>query len=202
MPRFADMSNAELSAWITNFTTVVGASPTTFGFTSDQVSEFADGNTSLQSRTTATVALRESTSAAIKAEQIERDYMESRCSLFNTTLKINPDVAENKKIQAGIDPNKPPTHTPPVAPTDLIANGYENGTNVLRWSRADNKTGTQFVIEYREAAQTEFEMLDVTTQTTYTHEGVTPGMQCAYRVKAKRAGESSPYSNIAVVYMT
>lgn len=202
MPSFSQMSNSELTAWVDNSTTIIGASPTEYGMTAGVITDLGDQNTLLKTSMTNRVAADDAASAALKTEQTERGKLEKLASFISQTIKINPDVSDSNKILAGIEPNKSPTRTPPVAPTELMVNGYENVTNVLKWNRAGNKPGTQFIIEYREGDETEFKMLDSVTETTYTHTGRTPGVKCAYRIRAKRGKESSAYSNIAVVYMT
>ena len=59
---------------------------------------------------------------------------------------------------------------------------------------------TQFIIEWKTNEAVEFTYLNSTMETSYEHRGVTPGMRCVYRVKAKRSGEESTYSNEATVY--
>lgn len=201
MPNFSQISNAELTAWVDNCTTVIEAAIGDFGMPAGAVTDFGDQNALLKTSMTNRIAADDAAAAAIKTEQTEREKLEKLASYFNKTIKANPDVSDSNKILAGIEPNKPPTRTPPVAPAELTVKGYENETNVLKWNRAGNKQGTQFIIEYREANELEFKMLDGVTEATYIHTGRTPGVQCAYRVKAKRAGESSTYSNIAIVYM-
>lgn len=202
MSKFSEMTNEEMHEWIVNFVEVVGDSPTDYGLTAGQVTDLQTNNNILATKMTDRVAKDEAAAAAVIAERDARKVVEPVCSYYNTTIKGNPDVSDEAKVAAGIDLKKPPTFTSPVAPTDLVVNGFENGTNVLKWKRAANKPNTQFIIEYREASETEFEYLATSTQTTYKHTGVTPGMQCAYRIKAQRAGEESPFSNVAVVYMS
>jgi hypothetical protein len=201
MPNFSQMTNAELTAWSDNCAKVIEAAPGDYGISPGIIIDFAEQSTKTKTSMTDRVTADDVAAAAFQTEKAERAKLIKLASFLSKTIKVNPDVSDSNKILAGIEPNKPPTYTPPVAPTDLMVNGYENGTNILKWNRAANKPETQFIIEFREAGAAEFVMLDSVTETTYTHTGRTPGVQCAYRIKAKRAGESSAYSNIAVVYM-
>jgi hypothetical protein len=201
MPDFSRMTDAELREWATNFQQVVGASPTDYGVTAGLITDFSTANAGLGTKMTERVSAEEARKAAVAAQKEASSNLESLCSYLNTTIKANPDVSDVDKIAAGIDVGETPTHTAPVTPTGLVVNGFENGTNILKWNRAGNKPSTQFIVEYREGTETEFEFLCATTKTTCEHKGVTPGMQCVYRIKAQRAGEESPYSNTAVVYM-
>lgn len=202
MPKFADMNDAQLTAWATNFAGVVGAAPADYGLTAAQVTELENTGEHLQAKMTSRVAAEDAARAAVAAQKAGRAALEPLCTYYNTIIKANPSISDAQKSAAGIDVKKPPTHTAPAMPTGLTANGFENGTNVLRWERAGNKPSTQFIVECRAAAETAFEYLGTTTEITYTHTGATPGKQCAYRVKAQRAGEESQYSNVAVVYMS
>ncbi len=75
-----------------------------------------------------------------------------------------------------------------------------NGNNELRWNRNGDKPNTIFVIEAQIGEATEWTYVDSTAETKYTHTNQKPGTQIAYRVKATRKGESSPWSAVAVAY--
>lgn len=122
MTRFSQMNDAELSAWVTNFTTIVGVSPTGYGLATGQATDFQTANTNLQTKMTACAA-----------------------------------AADAAKTAAGIDPKKTPTRTPPVTLEQLTVMGYDNNRNVLKWKKAGKKQNTQFIIEYCQAGDTEFE---------------------------------------------
>lgn len=197
----ARMSDMELVMWMTNFIEVVGAAPADYGLTAAQVTEVVNFRDGLQAAITKREGSEGVFRADVAAQQGSRNIADPFISFLIASIKKNPNVSPEKKINARIEPNKPATSTPPVTPAAIMANGYENGINVVRWDRSGNKPNTQFILEYREAAETSFEYLATTTETVFNHIGMKPGMQCAYRVKAQRAGQESPYSNVAVVYM-
>lgn len=201
MPRFADLSDNQLVEWMTNFMAVAVATPEKYGVTAAQLQEMRTNRNDLQAKMTARVAAEEAAKASVAAQKGSRGTNDDFCSYINKIVKADPNVTDADKIAVGVEPDKPPTRTPPVTPTDLVVNGYQDNRNALKWNRAGNKQNTQFIVEYLEAPETEFEYLATTTETTYEHKGAMPGKQCAYRVKAQRSGEESGYSNVAVVYM-
>jgi hypothetical protein len=201
MPNFSNMTYAELAAWVQNFTIVVGANPSDYAMTAAQVTEFRAKNDDFVEKITARTAADDAAKAAVVAQRTSRQEDEAAASYYNMILKANSNISDALKVEAGIDVKKPATHTAPAIPTGLIVNGFQDGTNILKWERNGNKPGTQYLIEYRPENETDFKFLGTTTETTYTQTGATPGAQCLYRVKAQRAGEQSTFSNVAVVYM-
>src|SRR5687768_1375922 len=134
MSKFSEMSNEELHAWAVNFATVVGASPTDYGLSAGQVTDFQTNNNTFGTKMTDRIAADQAADAALTAERAFRKIVQPLCTYYNTTIKVNPDITDAAKVAAGIDLPKPPSYTPPVAPTDLVVNGFENGTNVLKWN--------------------------------------------------------------------
>jgi hypothetical protein len=183
-----------------NFVEVAGADPAKYGVTTTQVTSISDKSNDLKQKMTARQTADDALKSAVLAQRGSRESVEPELSYLNITIKANPAVSDADKQSIGIEPNKPPSYTPPARPEDLVVNGFEDNRNVLKWKRAGNKPNTQFIIECKKGSVTEFTYLDTTAETSYQHLGVAPGERCVYRVKAKRAGEESTYSNEAVVY--
>lgn len=201
MPSFSTMSDAELINWMTNCITVAEPNPEKYGLTAAQVTALKAKRNDLIAKMNARIAADDAAKAATAAQTASRNSAEPDCSYLTTIIKANPNISDADKIALGIEPKKAPTRTAPVTPTGLIVNGYENGTNFLKWERAGNKPNTMFIIECREEGETDFKYLAATTETSYEQKSATVGRQCAYRAKAQRSGEESAYSNVAVVYM-
>lgn len=200
MPSFSLMSDVELISWMMNFVTVATVDPAKYGVTAAQVSNISTKATELSTKMLERQTAEDALKSAVAAQKAGRESVEPDVSYLNTIIKANPAISDADKQAIGIEPNKPPTHSPPSRPEELTANGFEDGRNVLKWKRAGNKQSTQFIIECKKGNETEFTYLNTTTETTYTQLGATPGMRCVYRVKAKRSGEESTYSNEASVY--
>jgi hypothetical protein len=200
MPNFSQMSDLQLVGWMNNFISVAGADPEKYGVTTAQVADVTAVRDDLQAKISARTSAEDAAKAAVAAQKASRAATEPKLSYLNTTVKANPNVSDADKQAIGIEPNKPPTFNPPVRPENLVVNGYQDGRNVLHWNRVGNKPSTQFIIEYKVEGSENFAYLDTTTETKYTQTGATVGKRCTYRVKAKRSGEESTYSNEAVVY--
>lgn len=200
MPNFSNMNDAEFIGWMMNFVTVATVDPPKYGLTSEQVTNISTKANAFAEKMLQRQTLEEAVKAAVLAQKTSRDSVEPDASYLNTIIKANSAVSDSDKQALGIEPNKPPTFEPPTRPEDLMANGYQDGRNVLKWKRNGNKPNTTFIIECKAGEETAFSFVDTTMSTTFEHKGMTPGMRCAYRVKAKRSGEESTYSNEAVVY--
>ena len=200
MPNFSQMSDDELVAWVDNFVAAATLAPAQYGTTKAQVDALQLKADDLRDKMAARQAADAAASAAAKAQSASRQSVEPDASYLNTIIKANSTVSDANKQTIGIDMPKPRTKTAPVRPENLVANGFEDGRNVLKWSRADNKPNALFIVECRMGGATAFSYLATTTETKYEHLGVTPGTRAAYRVKAQRSGGESTYSNEATVY--
>lgn len=200
MPNFSNMTDAEIVSWMMNFSTVAAVDPPKYGVTAAQVENISTKANSLGGKMLERQTAEEAQKAAVLAQKLSRESAEPDASNISTLIKANASVSDADKQALGIEPNKPPTYTPPVRPEDLTVNGYQDGRNVLKWKRSGNKPNTTFIIEFKLGDALVYSFLNTTTETTFEHIGNQPGVRCAYRVKAKRSGEESTYSNEAVVY--
>ncbi len=200
MPDFSRMSDSEILAWMDNFVTVAAPTPTDFGTTAAEVTALSAKADDLRTKMALRTTADDAADAAVTAQQTSRQSAEPEASRLNIVIKANSNIPVENKNKVGIEMPKPPTKTPPVRPENLVVNGFEDGHNTLKWSRMGNKPSTQFIIEYKLVSDVKFQYLSTTTETKYDHLGTTVGLRCFYRVKAKRAGEESTYSNEAMVY--
>ena len=200
MPSFGDMNDFELLEWMDNFVAVAASAPTDYGTTAAQVTSLSAKADDLRAKMALRTTAEDAAEAATTAQSTSRQSAEPDCSTLNIVIKANKAIPVENKNKVGIEMPKPPSKTPPVRPEDLVANGFEDGRNTLKWSRMTNKPNTQFIIEYKFVDDVKFQYLTTTTETKYDHLGTTVGLRCFYRVKAQRAGEESTYSNEAMVY--
>ena len=200
MPDFSKMTDVELLAWMDNFVTVAGTAPADYGTTVAQVTALGVKADDLRAKMALRTTADDAAEAATTAQSTSRQSSEPDCSTLNIVIKANKAIPVENKNKIGIEMPKPPTKTPPVRPEDLVANGFEDGRNTLKWSRMGNKPNTQFIIEYKFVDDLKFQYLTTTTETKYDHRNTVVGKRCFYRVKAQRAGEESTYSNEAMVY--
>lgn len=200
MPNFSAMSDVELLAWMDNFVSVASAAPAQYGTTQAQIDSLKLKADSLRDSIAARQTADEAAKAAVMTQKSNRQTSEPEVSYLNTIIKADPNVSDADKQAIGIDTAKPRSKTAPTRPEDLVANGFEDGRNVLKWSRAGNKPNTQFIVESKGDDGDDFSYLATTTETKYEHLGVKAGTRYTYRVKAQRSGEESTYSNEATVY--
>ena len=200
MANLSHMSDVELLAWMDNFVTVATTAPAQYGTTTAQIAAIADKANDLRDKIAARLTAEDAAKAAVNNQQASRQSAYPEISYLNTIIKADPNVSDADKLAVGIDVPKPRSKTAPVRPEGLVANGFEDGRNVLKWSREGNKPNTQFIVESRMGAAGDFAYLATTTETKYEHLGATPGARMTYRVKAQRSGEESTYSNEATVY--
>ena len=200
MPDFSKMSDFGLLEWMDNFVAVAASAPTDYGTTAAQVTSLSAKADDLRAKMALRTTAEDAAEAATTAQSTSRQSGESDCSTLNIVIKANKAIPVENKNKVGIEMPKPPTKTPPVRPEDLVANGFEDGRNTLKWSRTGNKPNTQFIIEFKFVDDVKFQYLTTTTETKYDHRNTVVGKRCFYRVKAQRAGEESTYSNEAMVY--
>lgn len=200
MPSFADMNDFELLEWMDNFVDVAASAPTDYGTTAAEVTALGVKADDLRAKMALRTTAEDAAEAATSAQRTSRQNAEPDCSTLNIVIKANKNIPIENKNKVGIEMPKPPTKTPPVRPENLVANGFEDGRNVLKWKRMTNKPTTQFIIEYKFVDDLKFQYLTTTTETKYDHLDCIVGKRCFYRVKAKRAGEESTFSNEAMVY--
>ena len=116
-------------------------------------------------------------------------------------VQSNPAVTPALKSNLGLNPktNKPGAVTP-ITPVGLMAEGYSNGVNELKWNRNGNHPSTVFLVEALIADAPDFVQIGGVTATKFTHSGVTPGQKITYRVVARRRNVYSDPSDVAVLY--
>lgn len=200
MPNFSGMSDVELLAWMDNFVSVATTTPAQYGTTKAQVDSLKAKADELRANIAARQTADEAAKAAVASQKASRQSAEPDASYLNTVIKVDPNISDADKQAVGIDTTKPRSKTAPIRPEDLVANGFEDGRNVLKWSREGNKPNTVFIIEAKSADDKDFSYLATATETKYEHSGVKVGTRYTYRVKAQRSSEESTYSNEAVVY--
>lgn len=200
MPNFSGMTDVELLAWMDNFVSVTTTTPAQYGTTKAQIDSLKAKADELRANIATRQTADEAAKAAVASQKASRQSSEPDASYLNTVIKADPNVSDADKQAAGIETAKPRSKTAPIRPEDLVANGFEDGRNVLKWNREGNKPNTQFIVESKDATATDFSYLATTTETKYEHLGVKPGTRYTYRVKAQRSGEESTYSNEAMVY--
>ncbi len=195
------MSDAEFSVWLENFNTVIEANKVELNVSNDQVLEMlglqTGHNTALTEKQSAD-ELKQSKTANLR--QKRRDAMK-KVAFYNKIFKADENIPTSLIELAGFDANDGiPTSSTPQQPINLVANGFSNGNNELKWNKNGNKPNTVYIIEGRLESEANFSFVGTTTKQKFAHKNQTPGARMFYRVKAQRHDQESTFSNTAVVY--
>jgi len=200
MPIFSKLTDVELLAWMDNFIVVATVDPAKYGVKLSDITSLHGKADDLRSKIALRQTAEAAAKAAVKSQQASRDDLESEVATLAANIKNNKNVTDADKEAINIDTPKPRSKTAPTRPENLVAEGFADGRNVLKWDRAGNKPNTVFVVECKAEDETAFSYLQSVTATKCEHKNVKPGKHYAYRVKAQKSGEESTYSNEATVY--
>lgn len=208
MPDYLPNKELDLQVWLNNFTTVAATNTTTLGITTAQIAVIQDDSTEFGDDLTLLAAAKAAYEGALQAKITARRQTESDVRALVRHIQNNPGVSDSLKAQLGINvPNPVRNKTAPVMPVEVQAIPEATGVNTLKWSKAGNKTTTQYVIlaktltnGARVSDETGWNIVGQTTRAKFAHAGVTPGVPMAYKVMAARADQASLPSLPATVY--
>jgi hypothetical protein len=174
--------------------------PAEFGLTAaiiDIVKDKRDGMGTRIADQTAKKAAAKASTTALKTFRKGSDDAVSDVKIAMRAAKVPAD----KFVQLGFDADDlTPSAIAVSPPSDLVVQGFSNGTNELKFNRNGNKQGTVFIIEAKIGSATEFAIVGTTQKQTFRHTGQKPGVKTVYRVRAQRGDDLSEPSNEAVVY--
>ena len=191
--------DSDLVAWIANFVNVANANLAALGLVATDVDPIKGLQPTLTANLNDVETKKAALAAAVETKDATKDSIIQKVRLLVNKIQANPAVTVALKAQLGISTHEGgsyPQH--PVSPTDLVAVLQSDGSVNLSWNRNGNAPGTQFVIEYSSGATTNWVLLDVITKTNYNHKGFPAGVPIKYSVKARKGGETSGTSNIAI----
>lgn len=197
---YYELNNAEFLIWLNNLITIIIANRANLPITQAQIDALVARRDSHETKLNKQLAAERAAESATRDITDDRVLSNAEVSFINTTFKIDKSIPRELLIEMGINPNEGRTSPAPNQPLDLTVAPNAAGFNELRWNRSDNKPNTIFVIEAQIGDAPDWTYVFSTSEAKYTHEGQKPGVQVAYRVKATRKGESSPYSSVAVAY--
>lgn len=191
--------DAELNAWLDNFIHQANGNLAALGLIAGDITPISTAQTTYTGNYLDVEAKKAALASAVETKDASKDSIIQKVRVVVNKIQANPAVTPALKALLGISTHQggsSPLH--PVEPTELIANILPDGAIELDWSRNGNGANTQFVIEFN-VANAGWKLLDIVTQTTFIHRGQPIGQQIQYIVKARKAGETSGASNIAMV---
>ncbi|HEX8265810.1 MAG TPA: hypothetical protein VF596_10415 [Pyrinomonadaceae bacterium] len=206
MKPYYKLTDSEYLVWLNNFINVVNANNTILNLTVGQIDDLNDQRTALQAKINARIAAEETLRAAVVAQQMARDDSQEDIAFYNKSFRVIPNMTDDLLEQLGLTVSEGASSPPPNTPLDLVAQGFSNDLNVLKWKRNENKPNTIFFIECKSGMSdggmtSEWMQVGATSKTSFEHRIEKAGEQCIYRVYASRNDLTSPYSNEAVVYL-
>jgi hypothetical protein len=195
------MSDAEFSVWLENFKEVIDDNLAALNLTAANLTELQNLKIDLDGALAAKQSAEELKKAKTSDLREKRKAAVEKVSFYNKTLKANKAISNSLIEQLGLNFGVSNTSNKmPVEPTELVAEGFSNGNNQLKWKKNGNKVNTHYVVEARLETEPKFSYAGGTTKTKFVHKNQKPGARMFYRVKAQRHDEESTYSNEAVVF--
>jgi hypothetical protein len=193
--------NAEFLVWLDNFINVATTNKAALGITAEQITELTTMRDNLTTKVNDKAAKVEAAKAATTAAGSARRAVNEKVGFYNKILKVNKTIDASLLAALGLNVEADGVGSiVPVAPTDLVVEGRSNGINYLRFKRAGNKSGVNFIVEAKIGGAAQFDFVAVIKKTRFEHKNQTPGVRAVYRVKAVHGDAESTYSNDAVVY--
>jgi hypothetical protein len=194
-------SYPEAIVFLENFATVAQTNKEELGITEDQLTTIKSLKNKYQNDLNAKQAADDIQTAKNTTMRETHKEANALVSFYNTTLKATKTISRSSLQQLGLNVTTENSFaTSPVMPTNVVAEGFSNGINKVKWKKGANISGTQYIVEAKSGNATVFSYAGVTTKSTFEHKNQKPGERIFYRVKAQRNDEQSPYSNEAVVY--
>lgn len=125
----------DFSAWLLNFSTLITASPSTYGLLSSDATTIAALYASWLAAFTPVTSPSTRTAALVSAKNTVKVSVLSQVRVYAQTISINPGVASGDKTAVGVNPR---TSTPsPVSPPDsnpvLVVQSASNLSVILRY---------------------------------------------------------------------
>lgn len=190
---------AELVIWLANFVNTANANLVVLGLVAADIDPVKALQPTLTANLNDVEAKKAALASSVETKDATKDSIIQKVRLLVNKIQANPAVTVALKAQLGISTHEGGTYPQhPVPPTDLVAVLQSDGSVNLTWNRNGNAPKTQFVIEYSVGATTNWILLDVITKTNYNHKGFPAGVPIKYSVKARKGGETSGTSNIAI----
>jgi hypothetical protein len=200
---FLPKGDRQLVTWGTRFVNVATANSTVVGIQSATLATYTTINTEFNNSILLVETKKAELKAAVKAKNDKRKQVTAQARGFNRFVQGRAEATDSVKLQLGLKVR--PAHPEPVIPHTpelFTATGDSSGSNFLTWKHGKNKSGTLYEIWYCEGEGGKWQVLATSTKLRYTHQGVTPGVQTAYKIRAQRSDRFSEFSATSIVYMS
>ena len=191
----------EVAQWLGNASTVANANLAAMGLVAADVTALTGAKTTLDTTIANVTAAKDAYHAAVVARKTALKAAGVTARAVSKKVQAAPACPANIKKQAGFNVRAiPQKQVVPKTPANLVATGYDNGTNLLTWNTAGNKPGTIYRVEAKLLDERAYTIIGTTTKSRLELPNNTPGTQVVYRVCATRTTLESGFSNVAIVY--
>lgn len=197
---FYEMNASEFFLWLTNFLEVVNVNIADLPITPEQFSALTARRSELQSKINAAIAKAQALEAANIALGEEHRETSEEVGYFNTIFKAKKSIPRELLTQMGLKISQGKNSSPPNEPLNLMVMPNVGGYTDLKWDRNGNKPNTIYDIEAQTDGNAAWAHVESVNGTKYRHLNQQVGKQVVYRVRAKRAGQTSGFSSAAVAY--
>lgn len=201
MSLYYKVPKSQFGIWITNFQTVAAANAAALGLDPAELTSISNAKTEFNNALAAQETARAASIGATALADQEWGQALDLVASFNAQFQAIPGISPELLAELGLNvPGGGGGTVPVYAPSDLGVLGCSNGINTLKWSRNGNESGTVYVIEAAYDGTSDWQIVDNSTRTKYSHTGQEPGRFVRYRVIAQRGTTKSGPSNTASVY--
>ncbi|HMS56480.1 MAG TPA: fibronectin type III domain-containing protein [Fimbriimonadaceae bacterium] len=194
------LAEGPLADKLNQISTAITANPTRYALTAPIATELSTIAELYNDALIAQEAAKAAFATAVQEKLAQRDAALELFSQYLNVVYAAPTVDDSDIASLGLSPRST-SRTPiiPVEPLNLIATPTPTGTVTLEWDRNGNSYTVQFVIESK-TAETDWEIVAMTTKAKHTLYNYVPGQQAWFRVYAQKNNENSVPSNVAVIY--
>jgi hypothetical protein len=194
------LNHAEFLPWFNNLIKKITDNKAALPITADKIVALEERRDSHAAKLDAQAEADAAAQAATREINDDRKLSNEDISFINTTFKADKTIPRELLLDMGFKVSDGKTSTPPNEPTNLTVVPNVAGYTDLKWDRNGNKPSTIYEIESQTGESAEWKYVDSINGTKYRHLNQRAGVQVVYRVRAKRAGQTSGFGSAAVAY--
>lgn len=198
---FLPDSDKELIAWASRFITIATANITATQLSSAQIAALNTKTQEAQAASNDADAKRKAAEAATLVKKDKIALLTTNAREINRVLQGNLIITAETKFKLGLKVR--PAKRKPIAlvvPTKLQVVGNPGRQNILSWDANGNPPNTLYEVQASYGEGEPYFLVTALIGTRYVHQGVRPGQEMIYRVRAKRRTKYSDYSSLITVY--
>ncbi len=198
---FLPTKDKDMIAWAAQFVMIATVNITATQLTPAQITAFETKIQNAQSAINDAKVQRKAAEATTRVKNDHVTQLKANARELNRILQDNLNVTAATKVKLGLKVRSAkPKPVAPIAPSKVQVVGNSGNQNVLSWNANGNHAQTLYELQASFGESEPFFTVTIITGSRYVHQGVKPGQEMIYRVRAKRGKKESGYSNLATVY--